>query len=76
MISIYDKEVIEDELISGLKFNDKCDINDIENLVKGVVSITFYGKEAVNLGIKLGYIHPEAVRKLNNVPVAMFIKTY
>lgn len=76
MISIYDLEVIDDELIKGLRHNDICRLKDINKLVKRAVSITFYGHIAVQTGIQLGYIHPAAVKKLNDVPVAMFIKTY
>ena len=76
MITIYDKDVIEKKLIEGLRFNDTCTSEEVRDITKGVVSITFYGEKAVKLGIDLGYVHPEAVRKLNNVPIAMFIKTY
>jgi hypothetical protein len=76
MVSIYDEDVIINKKIKEAKYNRKCSIEEIKNIIRGAVSITFYGESAVKVGIKLGYIHPEAVKKLKGVKVAMFIKTY
>lgn len=74
MVYVYDKEVIEENLIEGLKYNRECSSSDIEALAAAALSLTFYGEKAVELGISLGYIHPEAVTELNGVKVAMFMR--
>lgn len=74
MINIYDKEVIELELIEGLRYNRKCTEEDIKEIMIHAVSLTFYGDKAVNLGVSLGYIHPEAIKELKGVKIAMFIR--
>ena len=76
MINIYDKEVIESNLIEGLKYNRMCGEKDIKRIMLSAVSLTFYGERAVSLGVSLGYVHPEAVKKLKGVKVAMFIRTF
>ena len=48
---------------------------NIEDILKVAVSVIFYGDEAVELGIKLRYIHPEAVGWQKGVKTAIYIKT-
>lgn len=74
MLNIYDKEVIESNLIKGLRYNKEYKEKDIKEIIIHAVSLTFYGDKAVSLGISLGYIHPEAIKELKGVKVAMFMR--
>jgi hypothetical protein len=76
MISIYDEDVVLNKRFKDIRFSEKCDIEKVKSKIRGAVSVTFYGESAVEMGIELGYIHPEAVTSLRGVKVAMFIKTY
>jgi hypothetical protein len=76
MVYIYDREIIENRLIRDARYNKVCSEDEAAEIVKGAVSLTFYGERAVRLGISLGYIHPEAVGYLNGVRVAMYMRMY
>lgn len=75
-ITVYDIEVIENnEHFKGKKYNKILDEEKLRNLMRKAVSIILYGERAVSLGIKEGYIHPEAVSYQHDVKVAIYIET-
>ncbi len=77
-VTIYDREVIEgDTFLKNKEYVEKSDDeNYIRALIKDCVSIIFYGDNAVKLGVKLGYIHPEGVGVQKGVKVAIYIRTW
>ena len=49
---------------------------DAKDILKTAVSIIFYGDNAIELGIKLKYVHPDAVGWQKGVKTAIYIKTF
>jgi len=75
-VTIYDREVIEKNIYFKNKhYNEVLDIDEVRELMKRAVSIILYGENAVSLGIKERYIHPDAVSYQHNVKVAIYIET-
>jgi len=76
-ITIYDKEVIDgNTFLSNEPYDYILNEEEVINKLKRASSIIFYGDNAVNLGIRLKYIHPNAIGEQEGVKTAIFIKTY
>ena len=76
-ITVYDKEVIEGEtFLKGRRYTKLSSGDDLIQELMNAVSIIFYGEKAVELGIALKYIHPEAVGFQKGVKTAIFIRTF
>lgn len=76
-ITIYDKDVIESNtFLSNEPYDYILNEEEVIDKLKQASSIIFYGDNAVNLGIRLKYIHPYAVGEQEGVKTAIFIKTY
>ncbi len=76
-ITVYDKEVIEgDTFLKGKGYTKVSSGEDLINELRGAVSIIFYGEKAVELGISLKYIHPDAVGEQKGVRTAIYIRTF
>ncbi len=76
-ITVYDKEVLEGEtFLKGRGYTKVSSGDDLIQELMTAVSIIFYGEKAVELGIALKYIHPEAVGFQKGVKTAIFIRTF
>ena len=73
-ITIYDEEILTG--VEHFKDKDYTMVVDEEQLVelmRTAVSLIFYGRRCIEIGIREKYIHPEAVSKQNGVDVAIYI---
>lgn len=76
-ITIYDKEVIDgNTFLRNETYDYELIEDEIIKKLSRASSIIFYGEKAVSLGIRLKYIHPNAVGEQEGVKTAIFIKTY
>ena len=76
-ITVYDKEVIEgNTFLRGRRYNKISSGEELIEELREAVSIIFYGEKAVELGIFLKYIHPDAVGEQKGVRTAIYIRTF
>ena len=76
-LTIYDKEVIEGEtFLSNETYDYVIEEKELIEKIKQASSIIFYGENSVKLGIKMKFIHPNAVGEQEGVKTAIFIRTY
>ncbi|MCS7107818.1 MAG: DUF424 family protein [Sulfolobales archaeon] len=52
----------------------KTHLDDLPHLLEGVNSAMLVGNNAVRKAIEAGYVHPEAVLKVGQVPYAYLVK--
>lgn len=83
VLAVCDEEVLgkvlrEGEVVLDVSrefFNGfKTHVDDIPYLLEGVTSAVLVGDNVVKKAIEAGYIHPEAVLTVCNVPYAYFVK--
>lgn len=74
-VSIYDLEVADHQMFSKVR-EHMCLMkgSEIKEKLRSAVSIIFYGERAVELGCKLNYVYPSAVKYLRGVKTAICIK--
>ena len=76
-ITIADVDVVENKLfLKKIAYDRIVRESELEEKLKTAISIIFYGENAVELGIRLKYIHPEAVQYQEGVKTAIYIKTF
>lgn len=61
---------IKDEFYNG----GKVQVEEAVNMIQNSNIINMVGKNCVNKAIEKGYVHPEAVLKIEGVPHAQIIK--
>lgn len=52
----------------------KVQVDELPQYLESVMSAILIGENVVSKAIKSGYVHPETVLRVNNVPYAHFIK--
>ena len=71
---VYDREVIEEGKFEGARVSLECSEPEVGELLRKSISVNFFGKRSVELGIRLGYVHPEGTTEINGVPCAIYIR--
>ncbi|MEM4519945.1 MAG: DUF424 family protein [Sulfolobales archaeon] len=83
VLAVCDEEVLGKVLregdivldVSNDFFNGfKTHVDDVPHLLEGVTSAMLVGENTVKKAIDAGYVHPEAVLRVNQVPYAYLVK--
>ena len=76
-LTVYDKEVLEgDTFLKGKEYTKISKGEELIRELRDAVSIIFYGEKAVELGVILKYVHPEAVGVQKGIKTAIYIMTF
>ena len=76
-ITVYDKEVYEgNRHFKNKSITKLAEESEVIKYLHEAVSIILYGDQAVNLGIRENFIHPDAVSTQYGVKVAIYISTH
>lgn len=73
---IYDRDLVEEDgaVFEDKKTDKKCSKDEVRTIMKRCVSVNFYGEDAVERGVKDGYVHPDSVGEVKGVPTAMYMR--
>lgn len=61
---------VKDEFYNGGKVN----VEEAVNMIKNSTIVNMVGKNCVEKAIEKGYVHPEAVLKIEGIPHAQIVK--
>ena len=73
---VYDRELIDrdDAIFSGKKVDRECSAEELSTLMAECLSVSLYGRKAVQRGVEEGYVHPDSIGEVSGIPVAMCIR--
>lgn len=76
-ITVLDKDVIEkNTFFRGFRYDRVVRSDELVKELRNAASIIFYGEKAVDIGIKLKYIHPDAIGFQKGIKTAIYIRTF
>ncbi len=83
VVAICDEEVLgkvlrDDKAVLDVSrdfFNGfRAHVDDVPHLLEGAASAMLVGENVVRKAVEAGYIHPEAILRVSNVPYAYLVK--